>query len=60
MVVEIIIVLLPQDAFHGMHIFHARKSKVVPSGHTLSQHLESTVHVLHISFLYEKQLSLNF
>lgn len=59
MVVEISVVLLPQDTFHGMHILHARKSKGVPSAHGLSQHLEPTVQVLHISLLYEKQISLN-
>lgn len=60
MLVATSIVLLPQDtSFHGMHVLHARKSKGVPSAHGLSQHLESTVHMLHISLFYEKQHSLN-
>lgn len=57
-VVEVSMVL-PQDTFHGMCLLHTRKSKGVPHAHGLSQHLESIVQVLHISLLYEKQLSLN-
>lgn len=54
MVVEISIVILPQDTFHGLFFSHATKGTDVLSAHGLSQHFQSTVQVLHVSLLYEK------
>lgn len=52
------IVILLQDTFHGLYFLHATKGTDVLIAHGLSQHFESTIQVLHISLLYEKQLSL--